>query len=431
MNQAANISSVDGPSNHSIAPESKPARLKIALLGYRSHPFVGGQGIYLRYLSRALQALGHEVHVLSGQPYPKLDEGIRLIKIPGLNLYENERPFRALRFHHFRSKTDIQEWWGKASGAFVEPYCFGRRVEKYLRNKHYDIIHDNQSLSSALLKLQRQGKAVITTVHHPIHLDRDIALAAAESWGHRTLIRRWYNFLKMQQNVISKLHHVVTVSKTSQQDIAKHFSRPEPQTPIIFNGIDTNLFRPLPESSDNAFQILSTASSDQPLKGLSILLRAMDQLRTKFPNIELHLIGKLEKNGANEKLIKQLKLEKHIRCSHSLSNSELVQAYNQACLVVCPSLYEGFGLPAGEAMACEKAVIGSRSGALPEVIGDAGILFEAGNSLELSEKISELFSNKTLRNTLGKSARKRIEKTFSWQKVALEFEHYYYTKILN
>ena len=110
--------------------------LRIALLGYRSNPYSGGQGVYIKYLSRALTALGHEVDVISGEPYPELDANVRLIKLPGLNLFEAPNHVTALRLRHLRSATDFFEWLSMLSGGFPEPYTFGRRVERWLRGRN-------------------------------------------------------------------------------------------------------------------------------------------------------------------------------------------------------------------------------------------------------------------------------------------------------
>ncbi|MFT6368921.1 MAG: glycosyltransferase involved in cell wall biosynthesis, partial [Bacteroidia bacterium] len=192
--------------------------LRIALLGYRSQPFGGGQGVYLKYLSKALVEAGHKVDVISGPPYPHLDPRVRLIELPSLDLFENG--LGSLRLQHLRSWTNIIEWTSKLTGGFAEPYTFGRRAVKYLKQHghNYDLVHDNQSLSYGMLQLQEMGIPLVTTLHHPITNDLRIALKAARSWHERLLIRRWHSFLNMQKKVVKKLHNIVTVSDCSRQD---------------------------------------------------------------------------------------------------------------------------------------------------------------------------------------------------------------------
>lgn len=401
----------------------KPSPLRIALLGYRSHPYVGGQGIYLKFLSRALAARGHKVTVYSGPPYPDLDPSVRLIKVPSLDLYGQQD--QSFKFRYLRSFTDGSEWFSKMTGGFSEPYTFGRRIQKLIHKGDYDIVHDNQSLCFGLLELQKRGLNVVATIHHPIHRDRDLAIEAAPNWGMKALARRWYGFLRMQEKVTKKLNYVITVSKTSQTDIYRYFARETHNTPVVFNGVDADVFYRKKTIKEKPFTLLTTASSDQPLKGLKTLLFALKSVLSEFPQTRLIVIGKLKENGDTQKTIEKLALQSHIDFISNLSTDELVEKYNEASLVICPSLYEGFGLPALEAMACEKAVISSDGGALPEVIGDSGLIYPAGNSLALSQAIISLTHNELKRKSYAKKARQRVEKLFSWEQVACQLESYY------
>ncbi|MFL0800157.1 MAG: glycosyltransferase family 4 protein [Agarilytica sp.] len=403
------------------------APLKIALLGYRSHPFVGGQGIYLKYLSSALAALGHQVDVYSGPPYPELEQTVRLIKVPSLDLFEQENHVTALRPKHLRSYTDTIEWFSMLCGGFAEPYTFGRRIQKLLKSNDYDIVHDNQSLSHGLVNLQKSGTRVVSTIHHPIHRDREIALAAANNWQDRLLIKRWYSFLGMQNKVVRKLQHVVTVSEQSQSDIERYFHRDASKTQVIPNGIDTELFRPLNDIARVPFRVITTASSDQPLKGLSYLLKAIAQLKSSYPSIHLQVIGKLKEDSEAATLLSELDLNDYVSFASGISTEELVQHYAQASVMVCPSLYEGFGLPLGEAMACTLPTITTDGGALPEVAGDASLIIKRGDANAIASKLVTLFENPHFAEELGKKARQRIENKFSWQTVARELTQYYHS----
>ena len=110
-----------------VSPEPNPQTpLRIALLGYRSAPYGGGQGVYIRYLSKALVEAGHSVDVISGPPYPHLDPRVRLIQLPSMDLFENG--LFSLRPHHLKSFSNVVEWVSKLTGGFAEPYAFGRRA---------------------------------------------------------------------------------------------------------------------------------------------------------------------------------------------------------------------------------------------------------------------------------------------------------------
>ena len=420
----------DENSTEIIATEknkSRPRKLRIALLGYRSHPHVGGQGIYLHYLSKALVDLGHSVDVISGPPYPELDERVTLIKIPSLDLYAHPNPTRALRWKHLFSFADFYEWWSKLSGAFGEPYCFGRRLVNYFdqHSPHYDIVHDNQCLAYGLLELQKRGVTVVATVHHPITMDRDLALASAKTRGQRWLINRWYNFLTMQKKVVQALHNVITVSAQSQRDIEQAFARPAKQIQIIPNGVDTSIFKPIPEIKRREYSLITTASSDQPLKGLSILLRAIAMLRDEFPQLRLTVIGKLKEDGDTQKELETLQLSAVVNFKSGISNQELVEEYARAEIAIVPSLYEGFGLPAAEALACGIPLICSDGGALPEVVGDAARLVKAGDVNDLVQALRELLSAPKLREQLGQRGRAHILQQLSWECVGKKMQEFY------
>ncbi len=417
-------SPVDQPAHRQTAHP-----LRIALLGYRSHPYGGGQGIYIKYLSKALVNAGHQVDVISGPPYPHLDPRVKLIKVPSLNLFESPvHHALALRLKHLRSWADFVEWWSMFTGGFSEAYSFGRRVNRLLtdRRDHYDIIHDNQSLCYGLLDLQKKGFPVVATFHHPITHDLRIALKAEPRWYMRLLILRWHSFLRMQKKVVKQLDHIVTVSERSKIDIAKDFDVLQSDIDLIYNGIDTEEFSPLPDVQKIPYRIMCTASADQPLKGLKYLLKAAATLREQYPQMTLLIVGKVNEGGYTEKLIQRLGITDIVQFVSGISTEQLVRHYNEAEIVVCPSLYEGFGLPAGEAMSCGTAVISSNGGALPEVVGDAGVIVKAGSEKAIADAIIDLFENPAKRKQLAQAGRQRILDTFCWNLAAHQFENYYH-----
>ena len=407
-------------------PSAEPAKpLRIALLGYRSQPFGGGQGVYMRYLSKGLVDAGHQVDVISGPPYPHLDPRVRLIELPSLDLFENG--LTSLRPRHLRSMTNIIEWVSKLTGGFAEPYTFGRRAVKYLREhgSDYDLIHDNQSLSWGMLELQRMGLPLVTTVHHPITSDLRIALNAARNAWERLLIRRWHAFLNMQKKVVKQLHNVVTVSDCSRQDIARDFGIQPAGISLVYNGIDTDVFHPLEGVERRPLRLMATCSADAPLKGTRYLLRAYAKLLQTYPELELVLVSKPLPGGKTEKLVKKLGLEDKIQFVSGISTEQMVKFYAEASVAVVPSVYEGFGLPAGEAMACGVPVVSTDGGALPEVVGDAGVIVPAKNVDAMASAIDELLRDPARRIALGQAGRQRILEKFCWQVCAREMSEYY------
>jgi glycosyltransferase involved in cell wall biosynthesis len=300
-------------------------------------------------------------------------------------------------------------------------------VAKYLQQHAlgYDIVHDNQSLSYALLGLQQRGVPLVTTIHHPITQDLRLALAAERRWWRRLLIHRWHSFLGMQRRVARALEHVVTVSECSRRDVARDFDLPATRLARVYNGIDTQVFAPQPEVVREPLRLLATASADQPLKGLAVLLRAFARLLPDYPGLRLRVIGKPRENSDTTRQIARLGLAPHLDFESGISTEALVQRYAEATLVVVPSLYEGFGLPAGEAMACGAAVVSSDGGALPEVVGDAGVLVPAGDDAALERAIRTLLDDPARCRELGRRARQRVLESFCWGRAAREMTRYY------
>jgi glycosyltransferase involved in cell wall biosynthesis len=408
-------------------------KLKICLLGYRSNPYSGGQGIYIKFLSKALVEAGHSVDVISGEPYPELDDRVRLIKLPGLNLFDKENHVTALRPRHLLSFTDSFEWFSMLTGGFPEPYTFGRRLVQYFRRHQpdYDVVHDNQSLSYGTLELQKMGVPLLTTIHHPITSDLRIALQSADSWKLRLLIKRWHSFLGMQKKVVRQLDHLVTVSEASRKDIANDFSVSISKLQIVHNGIDTKVFKPVPAIAREPCTVMATASADAPLKGLNYLLRAVADLSVELPQLKLMILGKLKKDGTTAELIEKLGIEDRITFYSGLTSDEIAGLYARATCAVIPSIYEGFGLPAGEAMACQVPVISTNGGALPEVVGDAGIIVPVKDHKAIAGAIQKLLGDDTLRAELAIKGRSRMLELFSWDVAAREMTQLYREIIAN
>ena len=402
--------------------------MKIGLLSYRSNPFSGGQGIYVRHLSSALVKLGHQVDVISGPPYPELHQGVNLIKIPSLNLFalEDNQRLRSFRFRFLNNRTDLIEWAGVLSGGFPEPYTFGERVLSLMtrRGIEYDLIHDNQSLCNALIELQKLVP-LVTTIHHPITQDHKLELQATINWKQRLSTNRWHSFLKMQKKVAPKLNRIICPSNQSKEDIIKEFKVNKENIDVVLNGIDIKGFRRDESIQTKPYRIITTASADVPLKGLKFLIEAMNEVIKEIPQSHLVVIGKAKKDGEILKQISSLNLKGKISFHSELSQSELVSLYSSAQISVIPSLYEGFGFGAGEAMACGLPLISTQSGGLKEVIGKDAVIIEAGSSKAIAEAIKNLFLDKERQLSLSKLGRQRMENEFNWMKAAKGYEEIY------
>ena len=390
--------------------------MKIGLLSYRSNPYSGGQGIYIRHLSKALSKLGHEVSVISGQPYPELDDSINLIKLPGLGLFESGERFSAFKISFFWNLLNFYEWFTVMTGGFPEPYAYGRRAYRLLKktNFNFDILLDNQSLSSSLLKIQKEFPLAVT-IHHPITKDHKLEMDNAKNWKERLSSNRWHNFLPMQKRTASKLQNIICVSQSSKEDVIAEFNVKEERITVIPNGIDIENFKPSSDSKTLDFKIVTTASSDIPLKGLRHLILALPRVLREYPLTRLTVIGKSPKKSKLNKLIDDLNLEDKITFKSGISENEIVDIYHDSDIAVIPSLYEGFGFGAGEAMACGVPLISTDSGGLKQVIGESALKIEPGSVQQIEESIIKLFNEEETRNEFSKKGRERMEELFDWE----------------
>ncbi|SFO41672.1 Glycosyltransferase involved in cell wall bisynthesis [Geodermatophilus obscurus] len=407
-------------------------RLRIALLSYRSKPHSGGQGVYVRALSRELTALGHAVEVLSGQPYPELDDGVPLTRVPSLDLYREPDPFRTPRPSEFRDGIDVLEFAAMCTAGFPEPLTFTLRAARALlpRAHEFDVVHDNQSLGYGLLRLVRAGVPTVATVHHPVAIDRRLDLAAAPSLRRRLTLTRWYGFTAMQARVAPRLDAVTTVSESSRRDIETHLHVPASAVEVVPVGIDPGVFTPPPaDRLREADSIVVTTSADVPLKGLVHLLEAVAKLRTERP-VRLTVVGTARPGGPAESALDRLGLRDAVRFTGPLPEADLVGLLQTATVAAIPSLYEGFSLPAVEAMACGTPLVTTDAGALPEVVGtQAGLRVRAGDVDELTAALRLVLENPSLQEQLGRAGRRRVLTTYTWRSTA-ERTADWYTEVL-
>jgi glycosyltransferase involved in cell wall biosynthesis len=392
--------------------------LRICLLSYRNNPHSGGQGVYVRNLGRALLELGHRVDLVCGPPHAAVDDGIRRIPLPCLDLYNPADLFRTPSARELADPVNVLEWLGVSTMGFPEPFTFGLRAYRLLRRRlaDYDVLHDNQSLSYALWALGR-SVPMVATIHHPVTVDRRYAVRAARPLWRKLQQWRWHSFIGMQQRVARRLRPVITVSECARADVCREFRIPAANTRVVPNGIDTRLFRPIAGIAREPGRVMVTTSADMPLKGLVHLMHAVARVRSRRP-ARLVVIGTPNANGAVIRQIEGLGLEDHVEFTGRISDAELVGQYARAGAAVVPSVYEGFGLPAGEAMACAVPVISTTGGALPEVVGDAGILVPPADPVSLAAAIERVLDDPGYAGELGRRGLQRVHRLFTWRRAA-------------
>ncbi|MFW2334390.1 glycosyltransferase family 4 protein [Ilumatobacter sp.] len=404
------------------------APLSLAYLTYRGKPHVGGQGVYTRHLTKALADLGHSVEVFGGQPYPELDERVALTKLPSLDLFNDHYPGRFPAYWEFKTRHDLLETAVFCTGQFPEPLAFSARVKHHLRARlgEFDLVHDNQCLGYGIAKLEQQIPLIVT-LHHPITRDRMLEMDAAPNRFKRVSIGRWYGFVKMQGRVASQMPRVVVVSENSIQDIHTDMGVPLENMRLVPVGVDPELFKPLDNVERVPGRLITTASADVALKGLSYLVEAMAKLRADGHDISLTIIGK-PKPGKSMDLIDEYGLAPHIQFVSGVTDERIVELYDEAELAVVPSLYEGFSLPAIEAMCTGTPLVATDGGALPEVTGaDGDTVFRCrkGDADDLASTIRDALADPDARARIGAAGRHRVLDRWTWRRCAqLTVEQY-------
>ena len=396
--------------------------LSIAFLAYRGKPHVGGQGVYTRHLTKALTDLGHRVEVLGGQPFPVLDERVPLVELPSLDIYNDYFPMRMPGFWELKDWTDWAEVLSFASGTFPEPLAFSLRAWRHLHTRvgEFDLVQDNQSLGYGLLLMERDGLPVLPTIHHPITVDRRLEMEHAETTWQRFSKARWYGFTRMQTRVAKRFVRILTMSENSAADISRDHGVPRSNLHVVPVGVDQDLFRPLPQVQRVPGRLITTASADVTMKGLRYLLEAVAKLRTER-HIELVVIGRPKEGGPSARTIAELGLSDAITFVSGVPEERIIELYSEAEVAVVPSLYEGFSLPAIEAMSCGVPLVATTGGALPEVVGadnETALLVPPGNSEALAARIRTALDDAELRARIGAAGRQRVIDRWTWRHTA-------------
>ncbi|PJE94442.1 glycosyl transferase family 1 [Streptomyces carminius] len=445
MTAEATRDAAPGPLAGTAADGGRP--LRIALLTYKGNPFCGGQGVYVRHLSRELARLGHRVEVIGAQPYPVLDapgaDGedrwageTTLTGLPSLDLYRQPDPFRTPRLGEYRDWIDVLEVATMRTGGFPEPLTFSLRARRLLaaRRGDFDVVHDNQTLGYGLLGLERLGLPLVTTVHHPITVDRRLELAAAADWRKRASVRRWYGFTRMQKRVARRLPRILTVSGSSRREITEHLGvRPE-RVHVVHIGADTRLFSPDPAVPEIPGRIVTTSSADVPLKGLVHLVEALAKVRAEYPDAHLVVVGGRPGKGPVADALERYGLGGAVEFVKGISDRELADLVRGAQVACVPSLYEGFSLPAAEAMATGTPLVATTGGAIPEVAGPDGetcLAVPPADAGALAAALGRLLGDAALRARLGAAGRERVLRRFTWEQAARGTVEHYRTAIGN
>jgi glycosyltransferase involved in cell wall biosynthesis len=405
-----------------------PRPLRICFVAYRGNMNCGGQGIYLWFLARELARLGHTVDVLVGPPYPDPMPFARQVqelpneqfwakwfrKEPGA-LLPRPKPLRIFE------PLNFYELAASRLGFLPEPFAFSLRALRTLASRlregtRYDIVHDVQCLGYGILGIRALGVPVVTTVHHPLSVDRRASFVRDEGFSDALGTMTFYP-VGMQSLVARRIDRVFTSSAASAAEIARDFGVPARRISMVANGVATDVFCPDPSAARSANEILCVGRASDPNKGIRTLIEAFALLPE---SAQLTLVDDDHPDNLARKRAAELGCAERVRITGRVPIDELVQLYQRAALVAVPSRYEGFGLPAAEAMACATPVVASAAGALPEVVrtGGGGLLVAPGSPEALAEGIATLLDRPEARADLGKRGCQGIAAAYAWPRVA-------------
>jgi glycosyltransferase involved in cell wall biosynthesis len=401
--------------------------LRIAFVAYRGNMQCGGQGVYLWNLARELARQGHVIDVFVGPPYPDpMPFARRVTQLPNQQFWAGwfgrprarvlpwPEPLRAFR------PLDFYELAASWLGFLPEPFAFSVRAfravaDRVRAGERYDVVHDVQCLGWGTLAIRRLGIPVVTTIHHPLTVDRRASFVRDETFRDALGTMTFYP-IGMQSFVARRIEKVLTSSGASAAMIARDFGvRPE-RIAMLANGVATDFYRPDPNVQRSANEILCVGRASDPNKGIRTLLEALARL----PGAMLTLVDSDHPENPARKWARELGCADRVHIAGRVPGDELLHLYRRATVVAVPSRYEGFGLPAAEAMACGTPVVATSAGALPEVlgVGEAGVLVERDDPDALAKALGKLLEQPEARARLSARGRERIESAYAWPRVA-------------
>lgn len=405
-----------------------PRPLRVCFIAYRGNMACGGQGIYLYFLARELARQGVEVDVVVGPPYPDAMPFAQDVQeLPNQEHWARwfTRDYGGMipqgGARAALSPLHLYELGASRLGFLPEPFAFSVRAFKAISNRlrsgeRWDLVHDVQCLGYGVLGLKAMGLPIVTTIHHPLTVDRRASFIRDETFRDAIGTMSFYP-IGMQSFVARRVDRVFTSSDESAQTIAEDFRVQPQKIRNVYNGLDTDLYCPDRTIERRPHQLLCVGRASDPNKGIRNLIRSLALMPKE---LELTLVDNNHPDNEVFKWAREAGVSERLHVTGRIETEALVDLYRSSAITIVPSRYEGFGLPAAEAMACETPVVACRAGALPEVMSlcQGGVLVDRDSPEALAQGVRELFSQPERRMELGREARKRVEAHLSWREIA-------------
>ena len=407
-----------------------PERLRIALTLYRGNMYSGGQGIYLYHLARELVGLGHEVHAIVGPPVPDLPDGVKMHYLHNHRFFE----YKIGAIHLAKTPRillnpiNFYELLVSRIGFFPEANSFSLRAYKYLsrlfkdRNQRFDIVHDNQTLGYGMALMKSLHVPVIATYHHPLAIDRTAHLRQVHNGKLNEVLGATFFYPIFMHRLVSRaMDLVVTDSEAASRQVQQYVGVPGNKMRVVYLGVDTDNFYPRPEIKKRPNTLIYVGTTEDKKKGFLFMIQALSILRKKRDVRLIVVDKKLDDLWSAPDLVTRYHVADCIEFTGRLSYEELAERYCSAEISVVASTYEGFGLPAVEAMACGLPVVSSDGGSLPEVVADGktGIVVPSRDPAALATAIERLMDDSDLRERMGRAGREWVQQRFTWREAAL------------
>ena len=399
-----------------------PLRIVCPTYWYPQHA-TDTQATYVHDINRHLVRRGHQVTVVtpgspSLAPHDSFD-GVEVVRFP-MALPED------LTYGHV-AQSRVSRLGKLARLVVMTEYLEAQYATTLTaaRARHADVIHAHWAIPTgpaAIMAARRLRLPCVITMH-----GGDVYVNPEQGYDFPT---RWY----VRPALRWTLRHAQALTAITE-DCRQHALRagaPEQAVRIVFNGTDLRRFSPDPSGSkpvDPRFgpRMIFACRQLFPRKGIRFLIEAVAQLTPRFPDLHLVLAGDGFERADLVRLAEQLGIADRVTFLGWVPNTALPPYYRAAAISVIPSLEEGFGIPAAEAMGCETAVVATDAGGLPEVVehGVTGLVVPRGDAGALAGAIAELLDDPARRQQMGLAGRARALRHFDWDRTAEQLEDVY------